>query len=256
MKSRLTILGLAAATAILPRLSAQVAAPANETDPLDDYGAYDSVAVNDPLEPVNRAVFTFNDVVYEHVLWPVARGYERAVPADLRTGVNNVFNNVRYPVRLVSSLLQGKPGRAAQETSKFIVNTTVGMGGLFRVSDGMPALANVPAEDLGQTFGAWGIGHGPYLVLPVFGGMSSRDLVGRVGDAYVSPLGWKYVEWDSRRWTDDWGWEAGTAITVTEAISSLPGGLHLYREMKSSALDPYIAVRDGTISYRNEQVAR
>ncbi len=257
MKTRLILLGLVATSALLPRLSAQApAAPANEPDPLDDYGNYERVEVSDPLEPVNRAIFKFNDVVYEHALWPVARGYEKAVPGDVRTAVSNAFNNLRYPVRLVGSLLQGKFDRAAQETSKFIVNTTVGMGGLIRVSADMPALANVPAEDLGQAFGAWGIGHGPYIVLPIFGGVSSRDLVGRAGDTVVYPLGWKYVEWDGREWTGEWNWQTETAVGAADTISSLPQGLRIYRELKGSALDPYIAVRDGTISYRNEQVAK
>ncbi len=257
MNTRLLLIGLAA---IVPSLSAQTIVPsetaAPAVDPLDDYAEYDAPRVSDPLEPVNRAVFKFNDVVYDKALWPVARGYEKVVPSPVRTGLVNFYDNIRYPVRLVGSLLQGKFKRAGRETGKFVVNTTAGLGGFIRQSDKIPELANVPREDMGQAFGAWGIGHGPYLVLPILGGVSSRDLVGRVGDTFASPLGWKYPEWGNREWTDELDWEWQLAITGTDTISSLPGGLRIYREMKSSALDPYLSVRDGTISYRDEQVAR
>lgn len=259
MNARLLLLALASAGILTP-LHAQTApaptAPAAEAaDPLDDYGDYDAVRVSDPFEPVNRAVFVFNDFVYEQAFWPVARGYEKTVPSDLRTGVDSFFTNLRYPVRLVGSLLQGKLTRAAQETSKFIINTTIGMGGLFRFSDNVPALVNVPAEDIGQAFGAWGIGNGPYLVVPIFGGMSTRDLFGRAGDACVYPLGWKYPEWDNQTWTQQ-SWEWDTGLAAADTINSLPSGMRLYRELKGSALDPYVSLRDGTISFRAEQVSR
>ena len=266
MNTRLLLIGLAA---VVPSLSlsaqtesgqaiapGETATPAPAVDPLDDYAEYDALRVNDPLQPVNRVVFKFNDFVYEKALWPVANGYEKVVPSPVRTGLVNFYDNIRYPVRLVGSLLQGKFKRAGRETGKFVVNSTAGLGGFIRQSDKIPELANVPREDMGQAFGAWGIGHGPYLVLPILGGVSSRDLVGRVGDTFASPLGWKYPEWGNREWTAELDWEWQLAITGTDVISSLPGGLRVYREMKSSALDPYVAVRDGTISYRNEQVAR
>ncbi len=261
MNVRLLLIALTT-TALLQNASAQTeaiqpaATPAAEADSLDDYGDYSTPEISDPLEPVNRVVFKFNDFVYEEALWPAARGYEIAVPPDVRYGVSNFFYNLRYPVRLVSSLLQGKFTRAGQETSKFIVNSTIGMGGLFRMSDLIPELNNVPGEDLGQTFGTWKIGPGPYIVLPLFGGSSSRDLVGRIGDTYISPLGWQYAEWNNREWTGEFDWETQTVISATDTISSLPGGLRLYRELKGSALDHYIAVRNGTLAYRKQQVAK
>lgn len=253
MNARLISLGLIAAT-ILPPLSAQTVAPEAEADLFDDYGDYGSAQISDPFEPVNRAIFKFNDVTYEHVLWPVARGYEKTVPAGVRGGVLNFFENLRYPVRLVSSVLQGKFTRAGQETSKFIVNTSIGMAGLFRMSDRLPALTHVPAEDLGQTFGVWGIGNGPYLMVPLLGGFGSRDLVGRVGDTFISPLGWQYAEWGNREWLGEARWQWQTAAFSADTISSLPHSLRNYREFKKAALDPYIAVRDGLISNRKQQV--
>lgn len=254
MKNRVLLLALiATGLPLAAQTTAPVAAPKAAEE---DFGEYDSVKVSDPLEPVNRAVFKFNDFLYEKALWPAARGYEKAVPSPVRESVVNFFTNLRYPVRLVGCLLQGKLTRAGQETGKFIVNTTVGMAGLFRMSERVPALVNVPSEDLGQAFGSWGVGHGPYLMLPLFGGVSTRDLVGRVGDTCVYPLGWKYPRWDNREWTEEMGWEWDTGLPAADTISALPSGLRLYRELKGSALDPYLSLRDGTISYRDQQVAK
>ena len=131
----------------------QAAVPADE---VDDYAV--PVTVSDPLEPMNRAVFKFNNGLYDYVLRPISKGYVKVVPSPARTGIRNFFDNLRFPIRFVNSALQGKPGRAGLETEKFVVNTVAGVGGLFRVSDKIPSLASVPREDTGQTLGVWRIG--------------------------------------------------------------------------------------------------
>lgn len=211
-------------------------------DELDDYAG---VNISDPLEPVNRVVFKFNNGLYDYVLRPVSKGYTFVVPSPARTGIRNFFENIRFPVRFVNSALQGKFKRAGLETGKFAVNTVAGVGGLFRVSDRVTSLAAVPGEDTGQTFGVWRIGQGPYLVLPVLGPGTVRDTAGLVGDHFLNPLNWNLrenIEW--------YTWEVDTAVTVVGALNGLPDALETYDAARKDALDPYIAVRSGYAQYR------
>jgi phospholipid-binding lipoprotein MlaA len=225
-------------------------------DLTDDYGEYDAVQVYDPLEGFNRAIFKFNDVTYTHVLRPAVKGYEWVVRPPINRAIGNFYDNVRYPVRLVNCLLQGKFERAGLETKKFAVNTIGGLGGFIRQSDKTPELAELPREDLGQTLGFYGVPHGPYIVIPIFGGLSVRDLAGRVGDTVVSPTGWEYIRLGNHEWAGELPWEWQTAITVTDTMSGLPEVLDLYTQMKSAAVDPYVSLRDGTRRYRDAETAR
>jgi phospholipid-binding lipoprotein MlaA len=222
----------------------------------DDYDEYAPVQVSDPLEGFNRRVFAFNDWTYVHVFTPATKAYEKVVRPPLNRSIANFYDNVRYPVRLVNCLLQGKFSRADLETRKFAVNTLGGLGGFIRQSDKVPALASVPREDLGQTLGHYGVPHGPYLVVPIFGGFSTRDLFGRVGDTVTSPTGWEYIELGGREWTGELDWEWQAAISVTDTMSSLPAALDLYEQMKNAAVDPYLSVRDATRRYRDAETAR
>ncbi|MBI2383929.1 MAG: VacJ family lipoprotein [Gammaproteobacteria bacterium] len=148
---------------------------------------------NDPLEPVNRAVYSFNNQVDRYVARPVAKGYQEALPPFVRSGVGNFFGNLFYPTVIVNDLLQLKFEQGAQDLARFTLNTTVGLGGLFDPA----TAAGLPAhdEDFGQTFGHWGAGEGWYLMLPLLGPSDNRDLLGSVGDGYASPL--YYVNGDT-----------------------------------------------------------
>lgn len=132
----------------------------------------------DPLESINRKVFAFNMTADKYVLEPVARGYRAALPGFVRGGVRNVFANLAYPLTIVSQFLQGKPVDGVADLGRFLINSTLGIGGLVDVAShwGLPA----HKEDLGQTFGTWGIGEGWYLMLPFLGATTNRDLLGRI----------------------------------------------------------------------------
>ena len=222
----------------------------------DDYADYAPVVVSDPLEGINRRVFAFNDWTYTRVLTPAAKAYEVVVRPPVNDAIGNFYDNVRYPVRLVNALLQGKFSRADLETRKFVVNTLGGLGGFIRQSDKISALAQLPREDFGQTLGVWGVPHGPYLVVPIFGGYSLRDLGGRVADTVTSPTGWEYIDLGGREWLGELDWEWQTAIAVTDTMSTLPDVLELYGQMKDAAVDPYLSVRDATRRYRDAETAR
>ncbi len=257
--NRFPLLALAALALLgAPRLVAQtvVDPAADPAADYDDYAEYDAVEVYDPFEGVNRAIFKFNDAAYAYVLKPAVKGYEFVVRPPVNRAIGNFYDNVRYPVRLVNALLQAKFSRAGLETKKFLTNSTVGVLGFFRPTDDMPELAQLPREDFGQTLGVWGFSHGPYLVIPIFGGTSLRDGAGRVADTVVSPTGWEYIDIANRKWTDRLPWEWKTVITVTDTMSSLPPALEIYDQMKDSAVDPYLSVRDATRRYRDRETAR
>lgn len=142
--------------------------------------------IYDPLEPMNRKVFWFNDQLDIYLLEPVARGYDYIMPEFAQTGVANFFDNLRYPSYLVSDLVQLKFVQAAEHTGRFLVNSTVGIGGLIDVAKhiGLPD----HEEDFGTALGYHGVPPGPYLVLPVIGPSNVRDAVGTVVDFFLDPL--------------------------------------------------------------------
>jgi phospholipid-binding lipoprotein MlaA len=149
----------------------------------------------DPWERYNRRMHRFNNAVDRGIARPLARGYVKVVPRPLRLGVSNFFNNLSQPLTMVNSLLQGKPKQAGQSLGRFLLNSTVGIGGIFD-----PATrAKLPqkSEDFGQTLGVWGWKRSRYFELPFFGPRTVRDVFGMAGDAPLSPL--RQVEADKVR---------------------------------------------------------
>ncbi len=224
----------------LPDAAAKAAADEDE---------YAVVKIYDPLEPFNRTMFKFNDGLYDYVFQPISKGYVKVTPAPVRMGLGNFFTNLKFPIRFVSTLLQGKFKHAGLEVKKFYVNTVAGLGGFIRISDDVPDIANLPSEDLGQTFGVWGIHNGPYLVLPVLGPGTARDTVGLVGDYFLNPMHWNQLQH-----VDGYHWWWDTTLQATDTVNSLPELLKLYDEEKKAALDPYLSVRSAYIQYRDASV--
>ena len=149
-------------------------------------------ASEDPLEAVNRVTHGFNDILDRFLLKPVAQTYQFVMPEFAERGIRNVFTNLGEARNVVHNGLQGKGKGAVQSTSRFLINSTVGIGGLFDVATklGMP----VEREDLGQTLGHWGVGPGPYLVIPFFGPSSLRDSLGLIGDPALNPVTYAAVD--------------------------------------------------------------
>ncbi len=141
--------------------------------------------VNDPFEPLNRGIFAFNDAADKYALRPVARGYQWLLPAPIRTGVNNFFDNISYPVTIINGLLQGKFRQAASDSARLLLNTTLGIGGLL--DPATDAGLDKNDEDFGQTFGVWGIPEGPYIVVPLFGPRTVRSGIGDLANIQVNP---------------------------------------------------------------------
>lgn len=157
---------------------------------LDDDETYD------PLEPVNRAVFTFNEKFDRWVLKGVSRAYHRWVPDPLQDGVGNFFSNLWQPVVVISDVMQGKVSQAGADGGRFVINSTVGLLGFFDVAKHMGLEPH--DEDIGQALAVWGVGEGPYLVLPFIGPRTTRDAFGWVADSSLWPV--TRIDDPSRYW--------------------------------------------------------
>ena len=183
----------------------------------------------------------FNDFLLTWIFNPVEKTYALIVPKPARIGIDNFFHNVTTPVRLVNCLLQGKPSAAGRELHRLALNTTVGV---FGFGDPAKDHWNIePAEeDLGQTLGVYGIDNGFYIVLPFLGPSTGRDSVGMIGDAFLNPV--RYVE----------PVELSIGISTEDKINN--GSLHIgeYESIKAASVDPYIAIRDAYIQYRNKKI--
>ena len=159
-------------------------------------GPSSSHEVSDPIEPVNRAIFSFNMFLDRYLLEPVARAYRFVTPEAARRSVANFLANLRSPVIFANDALQGERERAGITLGRFMINTTLGVAGLFdpATSFGYPR----HDEDFGQTLGVWGVASGPYLMLPLLGPSNGRDTVGKVGDYFINPLNHCCITEDER----------------------------------------------------------
>lgn len=190
----------------------------------------------DPLESFNRASFKFNETVDDAVMKPVAKGYVAVMPVFVRTGIGNAFGNISDVAIAANSLLQGKAADAATDVGRFLVNTTLGIFGLWDVAT--PMGLDKHNEDFGQTLGKWGMGSGPYVVIPFLGPSTVRDGFGRIAD---SPLGyWSHIDYIATR----------NSVYVTEAISDRAFLLGATNTLEEAALDKYNFVRDGYLQRR------
>lgn len=199
----------------------------------------------DPLEGVNRGVFKFNAVADRAVIRPVARGYKAVTPTPVRDGIGNFFDNLSQPVVMANSLAQLNWDSFNQSLGRFMINSTVGIGGLFDMATRFDVAH--PDEDLGQTLGHWGLGAGPYLVLPLLGPSDGRDVVGFVGDRAWAP-GLSDID----AIDDDYDYipPAATALDLIDQRTRL---LPL-DPVIDAQLDPYVFVRNQYLKRRTQRV--
>lgn len=208
----------------------------------DDYLEAVGQIIPDPLEGWNRAMFKFNDVFIEYAARPAYTGYAYVTPSFMRTGIKNFFHNVAFPVRFVNNILQGRGRAAGVEMSRFVLNSTAGLGGLIDVAGHHKPVVPVEDEDMGQTFGVWGLGEGFYIVWPLLGPSTVRDSFGMGGDYFLSPLSYIHP------------WELGLGVRAVNVFNDLDDVLDLYDDLKRAAIEPYSSVRDAYVQYRRAKV--
>ena len=210
----------------------------------DDFNDWDAPVklIADPFEPINRGVFWVNDKLYFYLFKPVARGYRVIMPRPARVSVSNFFNNLATPVRAGNALLQLKLSNFGTETYRFIVNSTIGVAGLFDPATSVADVRRVPA-DFGQTLGTYGFGHGFYLVLPIVGPSSLRDGAGTFVDSFADPFRYSGVA------TEDL-----LLIRAFDSTNRLSLDRDTYEGIVRDALDPYLFIRTSYAQRRLAQI--
>lgn len=239
----LTIVVLMASCLAYGGLSLQgVALAAGAESNGDEPFAEERVTVADPLEHFNRAMFQFNDKLYFWVLKPSSVVYAAYFPPGVRVAFRNAFSNALMPVRVVNNTLQGKFDGAGIELARFIINTTLGCGGLIDFASSQYGL-NPHEEDLGQTLGFYGMKPVIFINWPFLGPSSLRDTIGTAGDTFLNPIYYIPVEW----------YETGL-IRAGMVLNNTSLRIGEYEDFKKSALDPYVAMRDAYINYRANEI--
>jgi phospholipid-binding lipoprotein MlaA len=214
----------------------------DDEDDARDLHKDEKVSIADPIEPFNRAMFLFNDKMYFWVLKPAATGYNAVVPEPGRIGVKHFFDHLGYPARVLSCLFQADVKGAAEETGRFVINTLWGLGGFLDPAAGESLNLQKQDTDLGQTLGVYGVGHGFFIMWPVYGPSSPRDSLTIVGDHFLYAP--SYID----------PWYARFGVWSYEKINSASLRIGDYESLKAAAIDPYIAMRDAYIQYRMQAV--
>lgn len=196
----------------------------------------------DPWEKFNEATFSFNYHMDKWLLKPTAKGYNAVVPDMFQIMIDNAFTNLRMPVRFVNKLLQWKLIDASKEMGRFVINSTLGIGGLFDIARQEMGLEAQKA-DFGQTLGIWGVGPGPYLVVPLLPPLTVRDAVGFGTDGAMNPLNY-YIPF----WPDQF------AMSASQTINERSLNLDLFAGIEESTLDLYTSVRNAYLQRRNRLI--
>lgn len=191
-------------------------------------GAATSSDETDPMEGLNRTFFTVNDTLDSYFLKPVAKGYQAVMPDVAEKGVSNFFSNLNELTNIANDLLQGKFRQAGNDGGRFLINSTIGVGGLFDVAQRM-GLDKSEGEDFGQTLASWGVDSGPYLMLPLVGPSTLRDAPSRVVDSFFNPV--REVDHVSTR----------NSIRATDVVQQRAALLKLEEAI---AGDKYLFIRD------------
>ena len=207
---------------------------ATSPDPSDAEAVAEWEETNDPLEPMNRAIFDFNMAVDEILLQPLARGYRFIFPQYVRNRIHDVLQNAGEPINFFNAVLQADSDRAATALGRLMLNSTFGLAGLYDLAESEFDIAPVN-EDFGQTLAVWGVEEGPYLMLPVFGPSNLRDGSGRGADAVMNPLTWYFSNTD-REWI-------GYTMLGVEGIDTRERNLETLDEIERTSLDFYAAIR-------------
>ncbi len=231
---------------------------ASSEEPLDPFSKPGDEAGDeyDPWEPLNSKVFEFNWQLDRWLLKPVAKGYNFIVPNIVQVGISNFFYNVRVTPRFMNNLFQGKFKGAGIEAGRFVINTTAGVGGFFDVAQHFHL--TTPEEDTGQTLGFYGVKPGPYLMVPLLGPYTVRDLAGYVGDIALNPVFWlmfPIIEIDAIPSVVPHANRTTSSLILltargTEIVNDRSLNLEKFQGVEESTLDLYAAVRNAYLQKR------
>lgn len=221
---------------IKPDISIEITPSQHEEDEFDeefddiDYGTEEEPF--DPIEPFNRLMWKVNEKLYDYALEPVARGYAKIFPKQIRKMVGNLFSNAASPVYLVSSILQLKMEKINRTLGRFLINSTLGVGGLFDPASRAFHIKKVN-EDIDQALGYYDVPSGPFFILPIFGPLTLRGMVAKVPETFLSPLfifGVPVL--------------TSTGVRGVEVVNGVSFNLGAKEDLDMFAIDPYTSVKD------------
>ncbi len=220
----------------------------NEDEDIDDIDDIDvemeATFVKDPIQPFNRAVFTFNDKVYYWFFRPLSKGYKTVVPEKARLGVRNFFTNIRMPGRFFNCIFQGKFKGAGTEMLRLVINSTLGVGGFSDPAKKYFKL-DIHDEDFGQTLGSHNVSAGSFIELPLFGPSNVRDAIGLLGDVVLDPISWLVF-------VSPYASTGAKTYDTLNEVSIDKGDT--YEGLVEQAIDPYIAVQDAYTQNRIKKI--
>ena len=220
-----------------PVMLAQATPPDGQAAPADDLDD-----IYDPWEAFNEKMFNFNVKLDRYVLKPAARVWRAVIPEPFQVMISNGFDNIRFAPRFINNVLQGKFGGAAREMSRFLINSTAGIGGLFDPAKDYWGI-RPSNEDFGQTLGVWGWGPGPYLVLPVLAPTTVRDGIGMGVDLLMDPFGY-YVGFFPARF----------AMKLGDTVNDRALNYDLFQGVEETTIDLYSSVRHFYLKRREQLI--
>lgn len=214
----------------------------------DDWDEEDeTLIINDPHEGFNRKMFKFNNWAYTRVFEPLSKGYDFLIPKKVQTHINKLFDNARFPVRFFNNLFQKKVKGATTELGRFVINSSVGIGGLFDPAKAAFKLEPYK-EDFGQTLGFYNVNEGSYFVWPIFGPSTRRDTIGWIGDTALNPFTWFSIyDLDPE--------DVLFGVRVVKRVNNFSYNVRdSYNSIVDRAIDPYTALQHAYVQNRRKKI--
>lgn len=219
-------------------------------DEFENYETGTEEEIYDPYEKVNRKILVFNDVLDRYFLEYIAKGYRASVPKTGRKMIRNFLNNLSLPLSTLNSLAQGNVNNGLASFSNFLINTTLGVGGLFDVAGEKGIFYK--SEDFGQTLGRYGSGPGPYLMLPFLGPSTARDFTGWVTDKSISPFGFNFLEVGGKE--DFISDETRIGLAIMSGIDARESLIEVIDDIRKDSFDPYATIRSAYLQKRATEI--
>jgi len=216
----------------------------------EEAGNESNQVIYDPFESVNRKVFAFNELLDKKVALPVIRQYRKHIPERVRTSVTNFVNNLSTPFSVINSLIQGDGQNAMASFSSFLINSTVGVAGLFNVAGDKKIKYN--EEDFGQSLGKYGSKAGPYLVIPFLGPSDVRDFSGLVAEKVINPLAFNELEVGNKKDLIDY--ELAISLSLANGISARDSLIEIVDDIRKNSFDPYSTMRSAYLQRRQSLI--
>lgn len=235
-----------------PAIKKNINTPNADDFEIQNYQSSTTVKIQDPYEKINRQIFAFNESFDRYFFEHVAKTYRKTVPNPARRMVRNFLSNLSLPISAVNSFAQGKIDNGLSTFSTFLINSTIGVGGLFNIAKSKGISYNF--EDLGQTMGYYNIGQGSFIMLPVLGPSTSRDFVGFVADKAINPLNFNLAEIGGQRNLVDSNFLAAAGSLL--AIDTRESLIDIIDDIRQDSFDPYATIRFAYLSKRAREIKK